>query len=296
MPRIDIEITHGDRVMDGGGISKGDIVRYYSEIATTLLTHVKDRPLSAQRFPRGFNAPGFIQQDFSESLPAWMGRAEVGKEDGGVVVHPVANRPEAVVWLANQNCVTLHAWLSRRDKLHHPDRLVFDLDPSTDDFGLVRATARAIAGLLEDLGLTAYLQTTGSRGLHVVTPLRADADFDTTRQFARDVAELAVADDPAHRTVEARKSNRGNRVYIDIMRNAYAQTAATPYTVRARRGAPVATPLAWEELDRRDLRADRFTIQDVPKRIAEHGDPWADLRGHARSLAHPLERIARRHA
>ena len=295
MPRIDVEVTHGDRVMDADGTTKGDIVGYYSAVAATLLTHVKDRPLTVQRFPRGIGAPGFVQQDFSDSLPDWMGRAEVGKDDGGVVVHPVANRPEAVVWLANQNCVTLHAWLSRRDKLHHPDRLVFDLDPSTDDFGIVRAAARALAGLLDDLGLSRYLQTTGSRGLHVVTPLRGDTDFDTTRQFARDVAELVVADDPAHRTVETRKNNRGDRVYIDIMRNAYAQTAAAPYTVRARRSAPVATPLTWDELDRRGLRADSFTIRDVPRRIAERGDPWADLTRHARSLARRMVRYARRH-
>ena len=130
-----------------------------------------------------------------------------------------------------------------------------------------------------------YLKTTGSRGLHVVVPLRRGPDFDTVRQFARDVADVVAADDPAHRTVEQRKDNRGDRIYLDVMRNAYAQTAVAPYAVRARRGAPVATPLEWDELARRGLRADRFTIRDVPKRIAENGDPWADLQRHARSLA-----------
>jgi bifunctional non-homologous end joining protein LigD len=126
-----------------------------------------------------------------------------------------------------------------------------------------------------------------------VVPLRAEADFDTVRQFARDVAEVVAADDDAHRTVEARKAKRGGRIYLDVMRNAYAQTAVAPYSVRARGGAPVATPLEWDELDARDLRADRFSIRDVPQRLAGQGDPWADMFRHARSLTGPRQRLAK---
>jgi bifunctional non-homologous end joining protein LigD len=293
MPRIEVEITHPDRVLfPADQITKRDLVDYYCEVADTMLPHLKDRPLTVQRFPRGIGQKGFIQQDFADSAPAWISRAEVAKE-GGSVVHPVAKRPEALGWLANQSCITLHAWQSRRDRLHNPDRLVFDLDPSDGDFAVVRATARATAGVLDDLGLACYLQTTGSRGLHVVVPLRADADFDTVRQFARDVAEVVVADDAAHRTVEVRKDKRGGRVYLDVMRNAYAQTAVAPYSVRARPGAPVATPLEWDELESRGLRADRFTIHDIPKRLAGQRDPWADISRHARALAGPLQRLAK---
>jgi bifunctional non-homologous end joining protein LigD len=135
------------------------------------------------------------------------------------------------------------------------------------------------------------LKTTGSRGLHVVVPLRRGPDFDTVRQFARDVAGVVAADDPAHRTVEQRKDKRGDRIYLDVMRNAYAQTAVAPYAVRARRGAPVATPLEWDELGSRGLRGDRFTIADVPKRIGEQGDPWAGMSRHARSLSRALQRL-----
>jgi bifunctional non-homologous end joining protein LigD len=158
---------------------------------------------------------------------------------------------------------------------------------------VVRATARATAAVLDDLGLASYVQTTGSRGLHVVVPLRGDTDFDDVRQFSRDVAMLVVADDAAHRTVEVRKDKRGGRVYLDVMRNAYAQTAVAPYAVRARSGAPVATPLEWDELDSRGLRADRFTIRDLPKRLAGQGDPWADMSRHSRSLSGPLRRLAK---
>jgi bifunctional non-homologous end joining protein LigD len=293
MSRVDVEVTHPDRVMfPTDGITKGELVDYYGEVADTMLPHLRDRALTVQRFPRGIGEQGWVQQDFADSLPDWMGRVEVAKE-GGTLVHPVAERPEALRWLANQNCVTLHVWQSRRDRLHNPDRLVFDLDPSDSDFAVVRATARAFAGVLDDLGLARYVQTTGSRGLHVVVPLRADTDFDTARQFAREVAEVVVADDPAHRTVEVRKDKRGDRVYLDIMRNAYAQTAVAPYSVRAREGAPVATPLEWDELDARGLRADRFTIRNLAKRIAGQGDPWAGMYRHARSLIGPAQRVAK---
>jgi bifunctional non-homologous end joining protein LigD len=293
MARIAVEITHPDRVMfPKNGITKQDLADYYGEVADTMLPHLKGRALTVQRFPRGIGEKGFVQQDFAESLPDWMSGVTVDKE-GGTLVHPLADRPEALRWLANQNCIALHVWQSRQDRLHYPDRLVFDLDPSDADFAVVRATARAVAGVLDDLGLARYVQTTGSRGLHVVVPLRAEADFETVRQFARDVAEVVAADDDAHRTVEARKDKRGRRVYLDIMRNAYAQTAVAPYSVRARAGAPVATPLEWDELDARGLRADRFNIRDIPKRLAGQGDPWAHMYRHARSLAGPRERLAK---
>lgn len=294
MPRIAVEVTHPDRVVfPKDGITKGELVDYYGEVADAMLPHLKGRALTVQRFPRGIGEQGWVQQDFADSLPDWMGRVGVSKEGGDTVVHPVAERPEALRWLANQNCVTLHVWQSRRQRLDSPDRLVFDLDPSGGDFGVVRATARAVAGVLGDLGLACYVQTTGSRGLHVVTPLRPDSDFDTVRQFARGVAEVVAADDAAHRTVEARKNKRGDRVYLDIMRNAYAQTAVAPYSVRARRGAPVATPLEWDELDTRGLRADRFTIRDIPKRLAGQPDPWAGMHRRARSLTGPARRLAK---
>jgi bifunctional non-homologous end joining protein LigD len=293
MPRIEVEITHPDRVLfPDDKITKQDLVDYYGEVADSMLPHLKGRALTVQRFPRGIDEKGFVQQDFAETLPEWMNGVEVDKE-GGTLVHPLAERPEALRWLANQNCIALHVWQSRQDRLHSPDRLVFDLDPSDTDFAVVRATAHAIAAVLDDLGLARYVQTTGSRGLHVVVPLRADADFDTVRQFARGVAEVVVADDAAHRTVEARKDKRGGRVYLDVMRNAYAQTAVAPYSVRVRAGAPVATPLEWDELDTRGLRADRFTIRDLPKRLSGQRDPWADMFRHARSLTAPLERLAK---
>jgi bifunctional non-homologous end joining protein LigD len=291
-----VEITHPDRVLfPSDGITKGDLVDYYTEIAGTMVPHLRGRPLTLWRYPRGIDQKGFVQQDFADSLPDWMGRVTVSKEDG-TVVHPTADSRDALRWLANQNCVVVHAWLSKRDRLRAPDRIIFDLDPTVDDFAVVKATARTVADVLDEIGLASYVQTTGSRGLHIVAPIKPDTDFDAVRQFARDLAEVVAADDPAHRTVEARKANRGDRLYLDVMRNAYAQTAVAPYAVRARRGAPVATPLEWDELGRRGLRPDSFTIRDVPQRVAERGDPWSDISRRARSLTKPTQRLAKLHA
>jgi bifunctional non-homologous end joining protein LigD len=295
-----VAITHPDRVLFPASgtheaITKGDLIDYYTQLAPVMVPHLDGRPLTLTRFPGGIDEEGFIQQNFATSLPEWMDRIEVAKKSGaGSVVHPVVGREEALVWAANQDCVTLHAWLSRRPHLDTPDRLVFDLDPADDDFAVVRATARAVADVLQELGMTPYVQTTGSRGLHVVAPLRGGADFDTARGFARAVAGLVVDDDPRHRTCEMRKSGRGGRLYVDVMRNAYGQTAVAPYAVRARSSAPVATPLEWDELDVPGLRPDGFTLRDVPKRMAERGDPWAGMYRHACALAprrHRLEQL-----
>ncbi len=178
MPRINVEITHPDRMLfPDDGITKADLVDYYAAVAEVMVPHLKGRPLTLWRYPRGIDEQGFVQQDFADTVPDWMGSAEVEKE-GGTVVHPVADRREALVWLANQNCITPHTWLSRQDRLDEPDLIVFDLDPSTADFAPVRAAARACADVLDDLGLASYLKTTGSRGLHVVVPLSRGADFD----------------------------------------------------------------------------------------------------------------------
>lgn len=294
MPRIEVEVTHPDRVLfPDDGITKGDLVGYYTEIAPTMLPHLKGRPLMLQRFPRGIGEHGFVQKDFEGALPDWMSWVEVEKQDGSLV-HAVADRTETIEWLANQDCITPHVWLSQRGRLDHPDRMIFDLDPAGDaDFSAVRASAYTLAEVLDGLGLVAYVQVTGSRGLHVVVPLDADADFDAVRQFAREVAELVIADDPGQRTLEARKDQRGDRVYFDVMRNAYAQTAVAPYAVRARPGAPVATPVEWAELDEAAMRPDLFAMRDVAKRVADHGDPWANLRRHARSLSRPEDKLRR---
>jgi bifunctional non-homologous end joining protein LigD len=291
-----VDVTHPDRVLfPADGISKQDLAAYYAAMAPHMIPHLRGRPLMLQRFPNGIDRPGFMQKDASR-LPDWVHRVEVPKE-GGTVVHAIADEPATLVLLANQSCVTVHAWLSRMGHLESPDQLMFDLDPSTEGFDQVRDAARGVRELLDELNLPAYVKTTGSRGLHVVSPLDGSAGIEEVRGFARDAAEVLVARMPSALTLEWSKERRQGRLYLDILRNGYAQTAVAPYSVRPLRGAPVAVPLRWEELDEPGLDARGQTLRTVPGRVEQYGDPWAGMERHARSLEEPrrlLAQLARR--
>jgi bifunctional non-homologous end joining protein LigD len=286
-----VETTHPERVLfPEDGITKGDIVEYYRRVAPIMVPHLRGRPLMLERYPEGIARPGVYQKEAPAHFPDWVHRVEVPKE-GGTVTHVVCNDEETLVYLANQGCLTFHAWLSRADRIYHPDQLIFDLDPPGDDcFDTVRAAARHLREILEALGLVPFVKTTGSRGLHVVVPLDRSATFDETRAFARDVAALLVAGDPGRLTTEVRKAKRGGRVFVDVLRNGYAQTAVAPYSVRARAGAPVATPLGWEEVKSR-LDPRRYTIRNLFRRLGRKPDPWLDMADHARALEPARRRL-----
>jgi bifunctional non-homologous end joining protein LigD len=220
---------------------------------------------------------------------------DVPKRGGGTVRHVVADDAATLVYLAGQNVVTLHAWTSRADRLDRPDRLIVDLDPSGQRFAEVRAAARAMGDLLREVGLVPFAMTSGSRGLHVVAPLRRTAGYAAVRAFAHELAAVFAARDPGLLTTEFLKENRGGRIYIDVARNHYAQHAVAPYAVRPRPQAPVATPLRWEELDDPRLDPQGWTVRTIGDRLADGGDPWAGMVRHARALgpaARALGRLA----
>jgi bifunctional non-homologous end joining protein LigD len=272
------------------GVTKGDLAAYYEQVAAHMLPHVKGRPVSMQRFPDGIEGYGFFHKDVPDHFPAWIKRVKVRKR-GGTVTHAVLWDADGLVYLADQACITPHVWLSRRDRIRQPDRLVFDLDPSVEDFAAVRRAARWVGELFGELGLAPFAMATGSRGLHVWAPLRRGADFDEVRSFARGAARLLAARHPDDLTTESRKAKRGDRILLDVARNAYAQTAVPPYAVRAKSGAPVATPLEWGELSDSRLRPDRWTVRNLGRRLVAKGDPWAGMGSHARGLAGPGRRL-----
>jgi bifunctional non-homologous end joining protein LigD len=273
-------------------VTKADLIDYYERIAPVMLPHLAGRPLSLVRYPNGVDAEGFMQKNASDYFPDWIPRARLAKQNGAVD-HVVAEDAATLVYLANQACVTLHVGLSRIDGIDHPDRLVIDLDPSDDDFLKVKRAAKEARALLEEVGLVPFLQTTGSRGLHLWVPLDRSADFDQVRAVAGRVAELLVARRPRELTTAQRKAKRGDRVFVDVARNAYAQTAVAPYSVRARPQAPVATPIDWAELDEPKLAPQRYTISNLFRRLARKRDPWAELDRHARPLERARERLQR---
>jgi bifunctional non-homologous end joining protein LigD len=275
--RREIEISRPEKVLfPEDGITKGDLIEYYARIAPRMLPHLRDRPLTLERYPNGIQTKRFFQKEVSSYFPKWIRTVTVEKV-GGTVTHVVCNDTATLVYIANQACVTPHIFLSRTDKLDIPDQLVFDLDPQEDDFDVVKSTAFDFKRLLDELGLPAFLKTTGSRGLHVVVPLKRRENYHAVRDFARDLAGIIVDRAPRARTMEQLKANRGGRVFIDINRNGYAQLLAPAYAVRARKGAPVSVPLAWDELRKKDLRANSFTIRNIFARLERVPDPWADF-------------------
>ena len=289
----DVEVTHPQRVMfPGEGITKGDIVDYYRRVAPVMVPHLRNRPLMLERYRAGVDQGGFYQKEASEYFPDVVRRVEVPKS-GGVVHHPVIDDEDGLVYLANQGCLTFHSWLSQADRLRQPDRVIFDLDPpsAAGAFNIVRATALRLRKVFEQLGLSAFVQTTGSRGLHVVAPLVRGPDHDEVLAFAHAVAEWVAASDPGRLTTEFRKAKRGARIYLDVARNGYAQTVVAPYSVRARPHAPVATPLDWDEVRTTRLAPDRWTIGNVFRRLGAKADPWRSMNHHARSLRDAWPRL-----
>lgn len=288
------EVGNLDKVLfPDCGVTKGELIDYYRDIADRMVPHLSGRPLTLHRFPDGIAEDGFYQQQASDYFPDWIDTVTVDKADG-TVDHVVCENAATLGYLANQACIALHAWLARRDRLHHPDRLVFDLDPPEDGFELVRAAARQLRELLDDLGLVPYLLATGGKGLHVVVPLDRSSDFDAARNFARDVANLLAERESEKFTTATRKDQRKGRLFLDYLRNAYGQTAVAPFAVRARPGAPVAVPLHWDELDDSDLRGNRWSLRELPRRLAQlDDDPWQGMARRARSLGGPREKLDR---
>ena len=292
---VTVQLSHMDKVFfPDDDLRKGDLIDYYRMVAPRMLPYLRDRPVVMARYPDGVTGEAILQKNVSRYFPDWVKRVEVERIGrGGAVCQVVCDRPETLIYLANQACIELHVLLSRVAALYRPDQLVFDLDPPAEDgFDDARHCALDLRRLLEeDLGLTTYVKTTGGKGLHVHVPLRADEGFDPVRDFARAVAELMIRDAPDRLTLQQRVDQRGNRIYLDVQRNGYAQMAVAPYSVRARRAAPVATPLQWAEVEDAGLNPRRFTMRTMGERLATTQDPWAGMSRHRRGLAAARRRL-----
>jgi bifunctional non-homologous end joining protein LigD len=278
--RRNVRLTHPDKeLFPGEGITKADLAGYYRDIAETMVPLVRERPVTLHRFNDGIAGEGFMQKEIPRGAPHWVRRVQVRKE-GGSVCHALANDAATLVWLANQNCITPHVWTSRADRLGTPDRLVFDLDPSRgdEDWPLVKRTALELGDILREAGCEPFAMTSGSRGVHVVVPLRRVASFDRVGDAARAVADELVLRRPTELTTQFRKNERLGRLFVDVLRNRWAQTVVAPYSVRARPGAPVATPVHWDELRGDALpSARRWTLRDVVERVERGGCPWEGI-------------------
>lgn len=285
-------ISHPEKVLfPGEGITKGELASYYEQVAPIMLPHIRRRPITMERYHRGIAAPGFFQKDVSKGFPEWLKRVEVPKH-GGTVHHPIANDTKSLLWLANQNSITIHVWPSRAPNLYNPDICVFDLDPSREDeLDVLSAAALKLRDLLTELGLPSWIKTTGSKGFHIAVPLDGKSDFGTVAQFAHRIGRVLVTRDPDNLTQEFSKVDRGGRILVDTGRNGYSATFAAAYTIRAKPGAPVSAPCSWEEVERREVGPRSFTLRTMDQRIASVGDLWLEMLRSKRSLRRPIERL-----
>jgi bifunctional non-homologous end joining protein LigD len=280
-----IGLSHPDKeLFSDPPITKLMLARHYEQVAPAMIPHIRGRPLALQAFPNGIDAPGFFMKSVPKYFPDWIATAEVPKR-GGSLTQVLAGDAATLVYLAGQNVITPHIWLSRADRPREPDRLIIDLDPSPGiGFAEVRAAARDAGERLRDCGLAAYAMLTGSRGVHVVSPLRRGPGFGDVHGFARALAEAMVAAAPEQLTLEWHRDERGARIYVDVNRINYAQHAVAPYGVRPRPGGPVAMPIRWDELSERTLKPDRWTIADAADRLRSEGDAWKGIGRSARKL------------
>jgi bifunctional non-homologous end joining protein LigD len=271
----------------GAELKKGNIVDYYQQMSEKILPFLKNRPLVLHRFPDGIGEDGFYQKQIADYFPDWMDDVEVtlkNKKKQQLVV--IQNKAD-IVYLANQAALTFHPWLCEKKNINHPDRMVFDLDPpgkNKEDFKTVKFAAKKIQEAAEEEGgLNAFVMTTGSKGLHVVIPIKPEHEFDAVRDYARKILEKLTKRYPDELTLEMRIEKRKGRLFLDYTRNAFGQTTVAPYCLRPKTGAPVATPLSWEELSDLDS-SQKYHLKNINRRIRQKTDPWQDFDRKRKSL------------
>lgn len=282
-----VEITHPDKVwFPKEKYTKKDVLAYYRAIAPKMLPFLKGRPIVMQRYPDGIKKAGFFQKNVPEYFPKWIATISVKREAKGRGKLVVCSTKDTLLYLVNFGCLTPHIWLSSGKDLDKPDRLIFDVDPPKGKIGDAREVARALKQVLEkEYKLKSFIMTTGSRGYHVVVPIKPTVPFDSARAFAKQVAGIVADENPKLCTTAARKTSRRGRVYIDIMRNSYAQHAVAPYSVRALPGAPIAMPISWVSLGR--VEPQSYTIKNF--RRSGGTNPWESFGRSAKSITKYVE-------
>ncbi|MFO7928306.1 MAG: non-homologous end-joining DNA ligase [Candidatus Humimicrobiaceae bacterium] len=259
-------------------ISKQDIIEYYSKISSIMIPHTRDRLLNMHRAPDGVKGENFYQQEISDYFPKWIARVEVEKREGGKITHALCNNKETLIYLSGQAVITFHTWLSRAQLLEKPDKLIFDLDPPpSKDFNSVVYGALKLKEYFDQKSVKSYIMTTGSKGLHVVVPLKPEKEFSEVRKKAKNIAAKLAEKYPQELTTKQHKDKRGGRLFLDYLRNSYGQTSVSPYSLRIMPRAPIATPLDWDELKNKSLESQTYNIKNIFKRLGQKEDPWKDF-------------------
>jgi bifunctional non-homologous end joining protein LigD len=280
------------------GVTKGDLFDYYGRIAPVLVPHLRNRPFTMKRWPHGIYGEAFFQKQAPRGMPEWIPtrqfrthpRPERGAKPGSRLVDfPLLNSREAVLWMVQMNCVDMNAWYSRVDKPDRPDFVLFDLDPPDGEFPLGVRAAHLVREALEELELRSYVKTSGSEGIHVLVPITRRHGFGDTHRFAELVSKQLAAANPGVVTTEWLKRKRVG-VLIDYHQNGAGKTIASAYSVRPKEGAPVSTPLRWDELGG-NLRPQDFGMREARERVERHGDLFAPTLDGGQSLGPALRAL-----
>jgi len=292
-----VELSSADRVLfPDDGITKGDLFAYYEQVAPVLIPHLRDRPFTLKRYPHGITGDVYFQKQVPRGAPAWIPTRQFTTHPRGggsrQVDFALINSREALLWMVQMNCVDMNAWYSRVDKPHRPDYVVFDLDPPDEPRGFEQAieVAHLIGGLLDEVGLPGYVKTSGADGIHVLAPIARRATFEQTYAFAEAASRLLEARNPGLVTTEWLKKKRVG-VLVDHRQNGSGKTIASVYSVRPKPGAPVSTPLRWDELTP-DVRPRDFTMSVTLDRVRAHGDLFAPVLEDPRPLGPAAKRLA----
>jgi len=274
-------------VFPKSGFTKADVRAYYELVADVLVPALEGRPLSFQQWPKGIGEPGFFRHD-ARATPEWLTTEEVPHADKKIR-HLVVDRPEAVLWLANQSALTLHMTSSRITSIDEPDWVAFDFDPPGEGWKELVPIAQALRGLLEELKLTGVPKSSGKRGLHVLVPISPGSTHEAAHDFAMSVTRVLAERFPTLATTARPLAQRKGRLYLDAEQNGRLKTMVAPYSVRAVEAASVSTPLYWDEVST-SFDPSRFTIKTFEKRLAQVGDLFAPALSHQGRLPNYLNK------
>src|SRR6266576_1299915 len=291
-----VKLTSPDRVLyPEDGITKGDVFEYYKQVGPTIVPHLRDRPFTMKRYPHGITGEVFFQKQAPRGMPDWIPTRQfrTHPREGGsrLVDFPLVDSPEAVLYMVQMNCVDMNAWYSRVDKPNRPDFVLFDLDPPDDGFELAIEVAHLIRELLDEVKLPGYVKTSGADGIHVVAPITRRSTFEQTYHFAEQASRLLEQRHPGKVTTEWLKKKREG-VLVDHRQNGWGKTIASVYSVRPKPGAPVSTPLHWDELTP-GVRPRDFSMEVALGRIERHGDLFAPILEDPRPLGSAAAKLER---
>jgi bifunctional non-homologous end joining protein LigD len=276
---VKVKLSSADRVLfPDDGITKGDLFEYYDAVADTIVPHLKDRPFTMKRWREGLPGGSFFQKQAPKGIPDWIPTRQFrtwprgGKGESRLVDFPLVNSREALLWMVQMHCIDMNAWYSRVDKPDRPDWVLFDLDPPEEEgaFAMCIRVAHYLHAALAELDLESHVKTSGADGIHILVPIVRRSTYEETYEFAELLSRKLEAEHPGEVTTEWLKKKRAG-VLVDHRQNGHGKTIASVYSVRPKPGAPVSTPLHWEELTEGITPRD-FSMQVALDRVARHGD------------------------